>query len=216
MPTEREVKYQVLDQALFRRLAAMDHIGDFALEHAGVVDMVTLYLDTPDLSLFSRQYALRLRFLENRAILSLKGPTASPDADVQERPEDEVDAPGFSERLLPSVSEIVRLLPASRELVRDEGGDLSVSLRCHNKRALHYVMYEGDRAYEIACDTVTFTSPRKPGTRADAAELEIEQKAGSAQGLEQLARAFETFFAVVPRRASSKYQDGLRALGLIP
>jgi hypothetical protein len=28
-------------------------------------------------------------------------------------------------------------------------------------------------------------------------------------------RAFETFFAVVPRRASSKYQDGLKALELI-
>ena len=215
MPTEREVKYQVLDQALFRRLAAMDHIGDFALEHAGVLDIITLYLDTPDLSLFSSQYALRLRFMENRVILSLKGPSASPEANVQERPEDEVEAPGFSERLLPSVTEIVRLLPASGGLV-PAGKDLSVSLRCHNKRALHYVMYEGDRAYEIACDTVTFTSPRKPGARADATELEIEQKAGSAQGLEQLARAFETFFAVVPRRASSKYQDGLRALGLIP
>ena len=215
MPTEREVKYQVLDQALFRRLAAMDHIGDFALEHAGVLDIITLYLDTPDLSLFSSQYALRLRFMENRVILSLKGPSASPEANVQERPEDEVEAPGFSERLLPSVTEIVRLLPASEGLV-PAGKDLSVSLRCHNKRALHYVMYEGNRAYEIACDTVTFTSPRKPGARADAAELEIEQKAGSAQGLDQLARAFETFFAVVPRRASSKYQDGLRSLGLIP
>jgi len=215
VPTEREVKYQVLDQALFRRLAAMDHIGDFALEHAGVLDMVTLYLDTPDLSLFARQYALRLRFMENRAILSLKGPTTSPGADVQERPEDEVEAPGFSERVLPPVSEIVRLLPASQGLVAD-GEVLSVSLRCHNKRALHYVMHEKERAYEIACDTVTFTSPRKPGARADGAELEIEQKAGSAQGLEQIARAFETLFAVVPRRASSKYQDGLRALGLIP
>ncbi|HNW84855.1 MAG TPA: hypothetical protein PKH46_04985, partial [Candidatus Cryosericum sp.] len=80
----------------------------------------------------------------------------------------------------------------------------------------HYVMHEGDRAYEIACDTVTFTSPRKPGARAEGTELEIEQKAGSVQGLEQLARVFEMFFAVIPRRASSKYQDGLRALGLIP
>ena len=215
MATEREVKYQVLDQALFRRLAAMDHIGDFALEHTGVLDIVTLYLDTPDLSLFSRQYALRLRFMESRAILSLKGPTASPEADVQERPEDEVDAPGFSERLLPSASEITRLLPASRGLIPG-GSDLSISLRCHNKRSLHYVMHEGNRAYEIACDTVTFTSPRKPGIRAEGTELEIEQKAGSVQGLEQLARAFETFFAVIPRRASSKYQDGLRALGLTP
>lgn len=214
MATEREVKYQVLDQALFRRLAAMDHIGDFALEHAGVLDIVTLYLDTPELSLFARQYALRLRIMDSRVILSLKGPTAATGADVQERPEDEVDAPGFSERLLPSASEIARLLPASRGLIPG-GGDLSISLRCHNKRALHYVMHEGDRAYEIACDTVTFTSPRKPGARAEGTELEIEQKAGSVQGLEQLARVFETFFAVIPRRASSKYQDGLRALGLI-
>jgi hypothetical protein len=28
-------------------------------------------------------------------------------------------------------------------------------------------------------------------------------------------RVFETFFAVVARRASSKYQDGLKALELI-
>src|SRR5450756_3038229 len=47
---EREVKYQVLDQALFRRLNAMDHIGNFALEHAGTVDILTIYLDTPELS----------------------------------------------------------------------------------------------------------------------------------------------------------------------
>jgi hypothetical protein len=45
--------------------------------------------------------------------------------------------------------------------------------------------------------------------------LEIEQKAGSVEGLQDLMRAFETFFAVVPRRASSKYQDGLKALELI-
>ncbi|MFZ2413505.1 MAG: hypothetical protein WAW16_04735, partial [Candidatus Cryosericum sp.] len=92
---------------------------------------------------------------------------------------------------------------------------VSTSLRSMDRRSLHYVLHESERAYEIACDTVVFSSPRKPGLKADATELEIEQKAGSVEGLQDLMRAFETFFAVVPRRGSSKYQDGLRALGLI-
>jgi chemotaxis regulatin CheY-phosphate phosphatase CheZ len=84
-----------------------------------------------------------------------------------------------------------------------------------DKRSLHYILHDGERAYEIACDTVVFSSPRKPGLKADATELEVEQKAGSIEGLQDLMRAFETFFAVIPRRASSKYQDGLKALELI-
>lgn len=213
MGIEREVKYQVLDQALFRRLSAMDHIGNFALEHAGTVDILTLYLDTPELTLFYRHYALRLRFMEGRVFFSLKGPSASPDGLVQVRPEDEVDAPGFSEKTLPSAEDVIQLLPSSTGLLK--GLTLSPSLRCLDRRALHYILHEGERAYEIACDTVVFSSPRRPGTKAETTELEIEQKAGSLEGLQDLMRAFEMFFAVVPRHSSSKYEDGLKALELL-
>ncbi len=213
MGTEREVKYQVLDQALFRRLNAMDHIGNFALEHAGTVDILTIYLDTPELTLFYSHHALRLRIMQDRVFLSLKGPSTSSDGLVQERPEDEVDAPGFSEKLLPGAENIVRLLPSSAKLLK--GVTLSASLRSMDRRALHYVLHQSERAYEIACDSVVFSSPRRPGLKADATELEIEQKAGSVEGLQDLMRAFETFFAVIPRRGSSKYQDGLKALELI-
>ena len=213
MGTEREVKYQVLDQALFRRLNAMDHIGNFALEHAGTVDILTIYLDTPELTLFYSHHALRLRIMQDRVFLSLKGPSTSSDGLVQERPEDEVDAPGFSEKLLPGAEDIVRLLPSLTKLLK--GLTLSASLRSMDKRALHYVLHQSERAYEIACDSVVFSSPRRPGLKADATELEIEQKAGSVEGLQDLMRAFETFFAVIPRRGSSKYQDGLKALELI-
>lgn len=213
MSIEREVKYQVLDQALFRRLNAMDHIGNFALEHAGTVDILTIYLDTPELNLYYSHQALRLRIMQGRVFLSLKGPSTSSDGLVLERPEDEADAPGFSERTLPGTEDIVRLMPSSAELLKD--ATLSVSLRSMDKRSLHYVLHENERAYEIACDTVVFSSPRKPGLKADATELEIEQKAGSVEGLQDLMRAFETFFAVIPRRGSSKYQDGLKALELI-
>jgi inorganic triphosphatase YgiF len=211
--TEREVKYQVLDQALFRRLNAMDHIGNFALEHAGTVDILTIYLDSDELTLFYSHHALRLRMMQGRVFLSLKGPSASPDGLVQERPEEEVDAPGFSEKSLPTVEDILRLMPSSVRLLKDV--TLSASLRSMDKRSLHYILHDGERAYEIACDTVVFSSPRKPGLKADATELEVEQKAGSIEGLQDLMRAFETFFAVIPRRASSKYQDGLKALELI-
>jgi len=210
---EREVKYQVLDQALFRRLNAMDHIGNFALEHAGTVDILTIYLDTPELTLFYSHHALRLRLMQGRVFFSLKGPSASPDGLVQVRPEDEVDAPGFSETSPPHADDVIRLIPSSATLLK--GLNLSVSLRSMDKRALHYILHEGERAYEIACDSVIFSSPRRPDCKANATELEIEQKAGSVEGLQDLMRAFETFFAVVPRRSSSKYQDGLKALELI-
>ncbi|MCX6085985.1 MAG: CYTH domain-containing protein [Caldiserica bacterium] len=213
MGTEREVKYQVLDQALFRRLNAMDHIGNFALEHAGTVDILTIYLDTPELTLFYSHHALRLRIMQGRVFLSLKGPSTSSDGLVQERPEDEADAPGFSEKLLPGAEDAMRLLPSSVQLLKSL--TLCASLRSLDKRALHYVLHQSERAYEIACDSVVFSSPRRPGIKADATELEIEQKAGSVEGLQDLMRAFETFFAVVPRRGSSKYQDGLKALELI-
>jgi inorganic triphosphatase YgiF len=210
---EREVKYQVLDQALFRRLNAMDHIGNFVLEHAGTVDILTIYLDTPELALFYSHHALRLRIMQGRVFLSLKGPSTTPEGLVQERPEEEVDAPGFSEKSLPTVEDILRLMPSSAKLLK--GLTLSASLRSMDKRALHYILHEGECAYEIACDSVVFNSPRKPGLKAEATELEIEQKAGSIEGLQDLMRAFETFFAVIPRRASSKYQDGLKELELI-
>ncbi|MGB9666686.1 MAG: CYTH domain-containing protein [Candidatus Cryosericum sp.] len=213
MGIEREVKYQVLDQALFRRLSAMDHIGNFALEHAGTFDILTLYLDTPELALFYHHYALRLRLMEGRVFFSLKGPSASPDGLVQVRPEDEVDAPGFSEKTLPRAEDVIQLLPSSSALLK--GLALTPSLRCLDRRALHYILHEGKRAYEIACDTVVFSSPRRPGSKAETTELEIEQKAGSFEGLQDLMRAFETFFAVVPRHSSSKYEDGLKALELL-
>lgn len=213
MGTEREVKYQVLDQALFRRLNAMDHIGNFALEHAGAVDIITVYLDSPGLELYYGHHALRLRTMQGRVFLSLKGPATSLDGKVLERPEEEVDAPGFSEKVLPSPADIIRLMPSTAGLIGHM--TLAASLRSMDKRVLHYILQQGERAYEIACDTVAFTSPRAPAHRVDATELEIEQKAGSYEGLQDLMRAFETFFAVVPRRSSSKYQDGLKALGLI-
>jgi inorganic triphosphatase YgiF len=211
--TEREVKYQVLDQTLFRRLNAMDHIGNFALEHAGIVDIVTIYLDSPELGLYYGHHALRLRIMEQRVFLSLKGPAASLDGNILERPEEEVGAPGFSEKSLPTAADVVRLMPSSASIL--EHVTLSPSLRSADRRALHYVLEEGQRAYEIACDTVTFSSPRAPRHKTDATELEIEQKAGSFEGMQDLMHAFEAVFAVVPRRSSSKYQDGLRSLGLI-
>jgi inorganic triphosphatase YgiF len=213
MGIEREVKYQVLDQALFRRLNAMDHIGNFALEHAGTVDITTIYLDTPELTLFYSHHALRLRTMQGRTFFSLKGPSTTPDGLVQVRPEDEVDASGFSEKSLPAADDIIRLIPSSAALLKNLS--LSVSLRSLDRRALHYVLHEGERAYEIACDSVVFSSPRKPGSKAETTELEIETKAGSLEGLQDLMRAFEVFFAVVPRHGSSKYQDGLKALAII-
>lgn len=212
MGVEREVKYQVLDQTLFRRLNAMDHLGDFALEHAGVIDIVTMYLDTQDLALFRSQYALRLRFVGDRVLLSLKGPSSSVDA-IQVRPETEISAPGFSEKHVPGAAEVVRLMPSAAELLR--GLSLSPVLHVADRRALHYVLQDGAHAYEIACDTVTFSSPRAPGQRAGETELEIEQKGGSLEGLQSLMHIFELFFALTPRRSSSKYQDGLRGLGII-
>jgi len=101
--TEREVKYQVLDQALFRRLNAMDHIGNFALEHAGTVDILTIYLDTPTLTLFYNHYALRLRRVQGQEFSSpSRVRRHSPDGLVQVRPEDEVEAPGFLRHRCPA------------------------------------------------------------------------------------------------------------------
>jgi uncharacterized protein YjbK len=108
---EREVKYQVLDQALFRRLNAMDHIGNFALEHAGTITILTIYLDTPELALFYSHHALRLRIMQGRVFLSLKGPSTSSSGRSCTSPSGEVDAQGFSEKSLPSVKDIVRLMP---------------------------------------------------------------------------------------------------------
>jgi inorganic triphosphatase YgiF len=213
MGVEREAKYQVLDQALFRRLAAMDHLGNFALEHTGIVDIVTVYLDTPDLVLFHAGYAMRFRLMQGRTFLSLKGPSAPGDAHIQERSEEEVDAPGFSEKALPQAADIVRLMPSAADTLH--GLMLSVSLKSASRRALHYAVLGDERAFEIACDTVVFTSPRVPGHRADATELEIEQKAGSDSSFQELMHVFEALFAIVPRRASSKYQDGLKGLSLI-
>lgn len=212
MGIEREAKYQVLDQALFRRLSAMDHIGGFALEHAGVLEMVTIYLDTPELDLFKGQYAMRLRLLEGRTIVSLKGP-ATLEGSALVRPEDEAAAPAFSEKHLPSAAEVIRLLPATASMLR--GLSLVPVLRAADRRALHYVLQDGDRACEIACDAVTFTSPRAPGRRSTEMELEIEQKSGTGDVFREVLRVFEQFFALTPRRSTSKYRDGLTGLGLL-
>lgn len=213
MGVEREAKYQVLDQALFRRLAAMDHLGNFALEHTGIVDIITVYLDTPDLALFHAGQAVRLRVMQGRTFLSLKGPSSAGDAHIQERSEEETDASGFSEKVLPQTADIVRLMPSASATLH--GLTLSASLRSASRRALHYAVLGDARAFEIACDTVVFTSPRAPGRRLDTTELEIEQEAGSDSSFQELMHVFEALFAIVPRRASSKYQDGLKGLGLI-
>ena len=213
MAVEREAKYQVLDQALFRRIAAMDHLGGFGLEHGGVVDIVTIYFDTPDLALFRAGHAVRLRTMHDRTFLSLKGPSSIADEQIQERSEENVDTPEFSEKALPQTADIVRLLPSLA--ARLHGLTLSASLRSASRRALHHAMLGDTRVFEIACDTVVFTSPRAPGHRADAMELEIEQEAGSETRFRELMHVFEALFAIVPRRAASKYRDGLQALGLI-
>lgn len=212
MGIEREAKYQVLDQALFRRLNAMDHIGGFALDHAGVLEMLTIYLDTPELELFEGQYAMRLRIVEGHALLSLKGPAISEGATLV-RPEEEAAATAFSEKHLPSSDEIIRLLPAAAPVLR--GLSLVPVLRAADRRALHYVLQEGNRACEIACDTVAFSSPRAPGRRSTEMELEIEQKSGTGDVFREVLHVFELFFALTPRRSTSKYRDGLSSLGLL-
>jgi len=137
---------------------------------------------------------------------------ASPDGLVQSASRGRGGAPGF----------LRHRCPAPRRHPSDafdsdlaQRPDPFAALRCVDKRTLHYIIHEGERAYEIACDSVVFSSPRRPGRKAETTELEIEQKAGSVEGLQELTRVFEAFFAVVPRRSSSKYQDGLKALELI-
>ena len=80
---EREAKLVITDarpEAVADAIAALDHLAGRPLAPAGEVSIVDVYFDTPEGALRTRGESLRVRTVDGRALLTLKGRDARSEA----------------------------------------------------------------------------------------------------------------------------------------
>ena len=83
---EVEAKLVILSDApetVADEIARLESLGGYQLRRAGSVTAHDLYFDTPDLQLESRGLALRMRSIQSRQLLTLKGPEVTVGSTVQ-------------------------------------------------------------------------------------------------------------------------------------
>lgn len=192
---EREAKLVITgarSEAVADAIAALDHLSGRTLAPAGEVTIVDVYFDTSEGALRTRGESLRVRTVDGRAFLTLKGSEREVGGGVIER--DELEVPWSAEahaRLVETLgTEGIALRRASAA-----GDPVDALLAAglgriqerQTRRRLRHALSAGRTPIaELAIDAVSYRLALGP-VRHD--EVEIEAKA--AAGADYLPRAVE-------------------------
>jgi len=192
---EREAKLVITDarpEAVADAIAALTHLAGRPLALAGEVSIVDVYFDTPDGGLRTRGESLRVRTVDGRAFLTLKGGEREVGGGVIER--DELETPWSKE----AYARLVEMLGTEgialrRAAARDDPEDAllasglaRIQERQTRRRLRHAVGAGRPPIAELAIDAVSY---RLAAGAVRHHEVEIEAKA--AEGAGYLPRAVE-------------------------
>jgi CYTH domain len=192
---EREAKLVITDarpEAVADAIAALAHLAGRPLAPAGEVTIVDVYFDTPEGALRTRGESLRVRTVDGRAFLTLKGREREVGGGVIER--DELEMPWSAE----AHARLVEMLGTEGIALRRAGaaGDpvdalgeagLARIQERQTRRRLRYALSAGRSPIaELAIDAVSY---RLALGLVRHHEVEIEAKA--AEGAGYLPRAVE-------------------------
>lgn len=198
---ELEAKFTVADPALAQRLAtAGDIVPGFVISDARLTRHEDVYYDTAALRLLRRGYVLRVRMDDGRAVVGIKGLATTPDAEWQDRYEDEhafvpMGEPPFEEAWPASTRAFVSDLLGERAILHRLIGLRQTRI----KRVLTPRARAGDDAppapvVEISIDEVAIESARadahaEDDSRIDFQTVEVELlPAGAPKQLRQVVR----------------------------
>jgi len=212
MAREIEAKLVAPNAAALASLPEAAHECGF---HTGEIEKIIVhdhYLDTEDLHLFRAGWALRLRDLGTRQLLTLKS-LAPPKAGIADR--EELEEPVTWS---PRAGWVV---PASAldglPLRLAEGSPFGRLFTLRQDRSIFALAGGSDTAWagfwcEASMDLVRWTAGE--GEAIEGCEAEFELKAGTVEQLRSCVAAISDHTGW-PFAASSKYQRGLEAAGLV-
>ena len=203
---EIEQKFRVDDPRIFDALRELQILGDYALQAEPAPEQQrNIYFDTPDGRLRAAQYGLRIRELEGRRIVTLKGPGAVHDG-RHEREEYEVEI-GDDDR--PTSWPASPARDRTLALIGDQ--PLAPLLTVTTTRHHIIASLAGTNIAELSLD---HGSIQAAGRSLPFRELEIELlEAGTTTDLDTLCTELVARFSLVPDDRS-KLARGLELLGL--
>jgi inorganic triphosphatase YgiF len=194
MPDEVEGKLIITSpdaESVYEAIAALDAIGGCRVVRREVEQLSDAYFDSPERSLFAMSLALRVRSLNGREVLTVKGESRVQDG-VISRDELEVDwSPEGFDEVLEALSQAgVSLgdVEASRERstarAAFEALGFTAGASRSNRRVALSLMLDGAVVAELDVDAVTFTVNGRPVRHF---EVECEAKgAGDAAVLREV------------------------------
>jgi inorganic triphosphatase YgiF len=200
MSREIEAKFRVPDLVSFSRVKALRTLAGFTLMTGGSVAVKDVYQDTPARALLDAGWALRLRELSGRVLVTAKR-LASASGVLHEREEIEITLESPAE---PSQWPEGELRAVVLAVKRDE--PLLTLFEVHQERFLRKVM-QGDRdVAEMSLDQVKVLAE---GREHEYLELEIELRpAGTREELLSMTAALEKELSLLPS-ARSKFEEGI-------
>lgn len=202
---ELEAKLVVPDEAAFAELSRLERLGRLRVRQLGPRLQQDTYVDTPGLRLLRAGYACRLRHMEHRAFVTLKG-LGHAAAGIHEREELELEIDN------PSVGALLRLTEPPGRLVRWLAGDEPVKPLFTVVTLRHRAMASaGPReCLELALDRARFFGPNGELVFL---ELEVESLDGDRALLEEVAAKLRRGYGLAAS-GLSKFERGLRWAGV--
>jgi inorganic triphosphatase YgiF len=163
-PTETEATLVIVSDSpeqVADAVAALDELGGYALVAPREEPIHDRYLDTPGRELSARDVALRIREVDGRPLLTIKGPATAGDGDARTRAEHETDWPDAWELLRAEVGQALDVPdepPSADPLEALTALGLEVVQERRTARRLRDVVPPGDGApvAELAVDEVAF------------------------------------------------------------
>jgi CHAD domain-containing protein/uncharacterized protein YjbK len=201
---EREVKYRVASTAELNELRRIASLAGFPLTPAGVEEQQNIYYDTPGGELRRQEYALRVRTLGERQILTLKRDRSGSDGlHVREELESDLGAEGLT------AGWPAGELGAKLDELLGTGPDLTALFTITTMREKLLVGPLDRPIAELALDTCVLNAG---GHTQGFFELEIELlDAQAEQALHAMAAELRERWQLEPE-ARSKYKRGLALL----
>ena len=204
---EIEAKYRTAPDAL-ARVADLQEIAGYSLEkQAGPQQQLNTYFDSPDRRLSLARHGLRVRQVDGRSLVTLKGPTTGDTPGLYEREEHEFPGDNPDPRSWPE--------GPARELALQILGDVvpTALLEIATERQVMLAQRDGQPVVEISLDQ----SQVRAGDAQDSlCELEIELlPAGTMADLKSISAALSAEIEM-EAESRSKLARGLALLDRDP
>jgi len=199
---EMEFKFSVPSAAAFERLATISSVAGYRLSRPKHITIHDRYFDTSDLLIRKAGFGARIRSIESRLLLTLKGLGHADKRGLHVRSELEMPIVADSQECRLTAAK--KYLPEKlRKLLGQK--PLSVQFEVDTRRTIRTGTHSSGRSFELSLDISRFFTP---GTKQKRYEVEIEAEEIGEAELTRVAEIISSSFELTPT-CISKFEFGL-------